>query len=54
MKLQPCHVIDLTVMALIPPTAADVIYSNLQDIPIPTTYAGVYLDVDGTNGWNTR
>ena len=27
--------------------AADVIYSNLQGITIPTTYAGTYIDVDG-------
>jgi len=27
--------------------AADVIYSGLQDISIPTTYGGTYIDVDG-------
>ena len=40
-------------MALALPAAADVIYSNLQEISIPNTYAGVYLDVNGSNGWNT-
>ncbi len=34
------------------PAAADVIYSNLKDIAIPATFAGVYLDVD-TGNWNT-
>ena len=41
--------------------AADVIYSGFQNIPIPTTYAGTYIDVDGmtfssspitTPGWD--
>ena len=54
MKPNPRPAIGLTTIVLILPAAADVIYSNLQDIPIPTTYAGVYLDVDGTNGWNTN
>jgi autotransporter-associated beta strand protein len=34
------------------PAAADVIYSNLKDIAIPATFAGVYLDVE-TGNWNT-
>ena len=39
-------------IGLIGPATADVIYSNLQDIPIPTNFEGVYLDVDGHNGWS--
>jgi fibronectin-binding autotransporter adhesin len=31
---------------------ADVIYSGLQNITIPTTYNGVYIDVDGIGGWD--
>ena len=43
----------MATLALALPAAADVIYSNLQEISIPNTYAGVYLDVNGSNGWNT-
>jgi len=33
--------------------AANVIYSGVQDIPIPTDFAGVYLDPDtGATGWD--
>lgn len=32
--------------------AADVIYSGLQNTTIPTTYAGITIDVDGLNGWD--
>jgi MYXO-CTERM domain-containing protein len=35
------------------PAGADVIYSNLKDIPIPDGFAGVYLDVD-TGLWNNN
>ncbi len=39
-------------IALVSPAMADVIYSNLQNIAIPATYDGVYLNVE--NGiWNT-
>ena len=32
------------------PATADVIYSNLQDLAIPSTFDGIYLDVEtGTN-----
>jgi len=53
MKSKHPHVISLATLALALPAAADVIYSNLQEISIPNTYAGVYLDVNGSNGWNT-
>ena len=53
MKIQRRHVIGLTTLSLLLPATADVIYSNLQNIAIPNTYAGVYLDVNGSNGWNT-
>ena len=36
------------------PASADVIYSNFQNIGIPANFAGVYLDVNGPNGWNTN
>ena len=53
MKTQRRHVIGLTTLSLLLPASADVIYSNLQNIAIPSTYAGVYLDVNGSSGWNT-
>lgn len=52
MKLKSGRAIGLTTIWLMLPAAADVIYSNLRNIAIPATYAGVYLDVDGSNGWN--
>ena len=42
----------LVVVALALPAAAEVIYSDLQDIAIPATYDGVYLNVE-TGAWNT-
>ena len=41
-------------LALVMPASADVIYSNFQNIGIPANFAGVYLDVNGPNGWNTN
>jgi len=35
------------------PASADVIYSNLQNIAIPTNFSGVYLNVE-TGSWNTN
>jgi autotransporter-associated beta strand protein len=40
-----------TSVALILPGAADVIYSNLQDISIPANFDGVFLNVE-TGAWN--
>ena len=34
------------------PASADVIYSNLQNIEIPATFDGLYLNVE-TGAWNT-
>ena len=49
----------LAALTAAPPTHATTIYSNLQDITIPTNFAGVYLDIDtgatGTSsftGWD--
>ena len=39
-------------LSLALPASADVIYSNLQNITIPATYDGVYLNVE-TGAWNT-
>ena len=47
------HVLTFGVLGLVMPATADVIYSNLQDIAIPANFDGLYLDVDGPNGWNT-
>lgn len=46
-------------LASVLPVSADVIYSNLQDLTIPTTFNGIYLDVEsgatdtsGTIAWD--
>lgn len=39
-------------LGLLMPARADVIYSNLQNISIPTTFDGLYLNVE-TGAWNT-
>ena len=47
------HALAVAITALLLSCAAEasVIYSNLQDIAIPTTFDGVYLDIDtGTTG----
>ncbi|MCE9611553.1 MAG: hypothetical protein K8R23_15255 [Chthoniobacter sp.] len=36
----------LVLGAILPARATSIVYSGLKDIPIPTTYDGVYLDVD--------
>lgn len=49
------HLVFPTFVALatVLPASADIIYSNFQNIDIPATFDGVYLDVDGGNGSNT-
>ena len=42
----------VTVAALILPAAADIVYSDLQDIAIPVSFAGVFVDVDGNSAWD--
>ena len=54
MKVTYRYATGLVALSLVLPAAADVIYSNMQDILIPADYDGVYLDVDGPNGWNTN
>ena len=39
-------------MTLIVPATADTIYSNLQNIVIPTDFTGVFIDVDGNSNWD--
>ncbi len=53
--MKPKYLVRTSTVSLILalPAGADVIYSNLKDIAIPTTFAGVYLDVD-TGNWNTN
>lgn len=46
------HTAGLLALALTLPVAADTLYSNLQDIPIPTNFDGVMIDVDGMGGWD--
>lgn len=53
--MKPCNrsIIVVACATLALPAAADVIYSNFQNITIPTTYDGVYLNVE-TGAWNTN
>ena len=52
MKLKKPHLLTFGALALVMPASADVIYSNLQDIAIPATFDGLYLNVE-TGAWNT-
>jgi len=47
MKARLRHATGIVAIALILPAAADVIYSNLQNTAIPTTYTGVTVVVAG-------
>jgi autotransporter-associated beta strand protein len=53
MKPKHVHFISALSLVLALPSAADVIYSNLRDIAIPATFAGVYLDIQ-TGNFNTN
>jgi autotransporter-associated beta strand protein len=53
MKAKHLHVITFGALGLVMPATADVIYSNLQDIAIPATFDGLYLNVE-TGAWNTN
>ena len=52
MKPKHLHLLTFGALALVMPATADVIYSNLQDIAIPATFDGLYLNVE-TGAWNT-
>ena len=52
MKPLACNVFALTLLLTVGHGTADVIYSGLQNTTIPTTYAGVNIDVDGAGGWD--
>lgn len=52
MKTKLRHSSAFVAITLVLPAAADTIYSNLRDISIPTGRAGVFVDVDGVNGWD--
>ena len=49
MKAQHPHLLTFGTLGLVMPAAADVIYSNLQDIAIPANFDGLYLDVNTGN-----
>ena len=51
MKAKSHSLTGLMSVFLTLPAAADVIYSNLQDIAIPANFGGVYLNVE-TGAWN--
>ena len=53
--MKPRHLpaVTLGALGLVLPAAADVIYSNLQEIAIPATFDGLYLNVE-TGAWNTN
>ena len=46
------HLTAVTLLFTSGQAAADLIYSGLQDISIPTTYAGVNIDVNGDSVWD--
>ena len=54
MKAKQLYFTNCAALALVLPASADIIYSNFQNIDIPATFDGLYLDVDGGNGWNTN
>jgi len=47
MKSLACNLSALTLLLASGHGLADVIYSGYQNTTIPTTYAGIYIDVDG-------
>jgi hypothetical protein len=49
--MKPKHFRLLSALSLVLalPSSAGVIYSNLKDIAIPATFAGVYLDIQTGN-----
>jgi len=49
MKSLACNLSALTFLFTTGHGTAEVIYSGLQNTPIPLTYAGTYLDVDGVH-----
>ena len=52
MNSKHLHFPALIALGLVMPASADVIYSNLQDLSIPANFDGLYLDVNGSNGWD--
>jgi autotransporter-associated beta strand protein len=53
MKAKFCYSTGFVTLTLLLPAAADTLYSNFQNLTIPATFDGLYLDVDGPNGSNT-
>ena len=53
MKTNFRYLTGLVTLTLIVPAAADTLYSGLQNIPIPTDFGGVFLDVDGNTHSNS-
>ena len=52
MKARHRHLLTFGTLGLVMPASADVIYSNLQNIAIPATFDGLYLNVE-TGAWST-
>ncbi|OYV04926.1 MAG: hypothetical protein CFE26_14285, partial [Verrucomicrobiales bacterium VVV1] len=53
MKAKRFYMAGLVSWSFLLPASADVVYSNLQNIAIPTNFSGVYLNVE-TGSWNTN
>ncbi|MGL5018639.1 MAG: autotransporter-associated beta strand repeat-containing protein [Luteolibacter sp.] len=53
MKTKYMHLPTWVALGIVMPASADVIYSNLQNIAIPATFDGLYLNVE-TGAWNTN
>jgi fibronectin-binding autotransporter adhesin len=49
MKAKHLHIVTFGALGLVMPAAADVIYSNYQNLNIPATFDGLYLDVNTGN-----
>jgi len=54
MKLPLRHTGLLAVIGLTGSLAADTLYSNLQNTAIPIDFTGLFVDVDGANGWDVN
>ena len=53
MKPKHLHLLTSGALSVVMPASADVIYSDLQNIGIPATFDGLYLNVE-TGGWNVN
>ncbi len=48
------HASALSAIGLMAPAEADIIYSNLQNSSVPMDFTGLFVDVDGADGWDVN